>query len=608
MKKASRILPSKTPKPRSLLSEKEDAEEKMLRSIHKTLKTPPPPISLRPISFPFSSRSRRRQNITTDGGHADKADSSSSSSLFNSDPEGPPRLFVVQPRLRPELYLHSKLSEALNLANSLEEQRDGFYAEDSASKEVPPHLVVQDPSSRSLRADTYFGPGTMENIKVHLRALESKEGLDAVFVNTILSGIQQRNLEMAWKKPVLDRVGLIIEIFNAHAETKEAKLQAELAALMYKRSRLVRVRGPGGRLTFGTSGEAEVVSARGRGSGGRGFISGAGETELQLQRRRIHERRNYLLSQIEDVRRTRAIQRSARKRHGDSHGKGLATVGIVGYTNAGKSTLASTLSKSDVYSDDRLFATVDPRLRRVILPSGRKVLLSDTVGFISDLPIQLVEAFRATLEEVVEADLLVHVLDASAPDMEEQRATVLEVLQQIGVSKEKIQNMIEVWNKIDLLDKKMGACETFEGDEWQSEGEEGHETILADECLSEGKEGYETISEKECLSGVEEETISEAEDGFISDHEGDNTSLESFEKQEAISLEKWGTTDFKASADAKHEHVKTSAVMGIGLQELLEAIDKRLDEKKFIVTRSFGPFDRKWRPSYTEDTDKIAQQ
>ncbi|MBA0590629.1 hypothetical protein Gorai_019325, partial [Gossypium raimondii] len=233
---------------------------------------------------------------------------STAGSVFSRDPSDPPRLFVVQPRVRPATFLQAKLNEALCLANSLEEQRDGYFHSDFFDKELPPHVVVQNPSLKSakIRADTYFGPGTVENIKCHLNALESKarqlllmffDGVDAVFVNTILSGVQQRNLEASTGclislillrilgKPVLDRVGLIIEIFNAHAHTKEAKLQAELAALMYKKSRLVRVRGLDGRNTFGASGEVEVVSARGRGSGGRGFISGAGETELQLQRR-----------------------------------------------------------------------------------------------------------------------------------------------------------------------------------------------------------------------------------------------------------------------------------------------------------------------------------
>uniref|UniRef100_A0A1D1YXI9 GTP-binding protein At3g49725, chloroplastic n=1 Tax=Anthurium amnicola TaxID=1678845 RepID=A0A1D1YXI9_9ARAE len=329
---------------------------------------PSPPFSP-PLRRPFSSRRRKRGEEREEGDNVGDG-------LFllgDGDPtRRPPRLFVVQPRLRPDSVLHSKLSEALNLANSLEDQRDGFYAEEFEDKELPPHIIVQNPLARSLRAhaDSYFGPGTVETIKAHITDLESKGELDAVFVNTILSGIQQRNLERAWDKPVLDRVGLIIEIFNAHAQTREAKLQSELAALIYKKTRLVRIRGPGGRLTFGAYGEAEVVSARGRGSGGRGFMSGAGETELHLQRRRIQERRIHLLAQIEEVRRTRALQRSARKRHGGLHGQGLATVAVVGYTNAGKSTLVSALSQSDLYSDDRLFATVDPRLRSVILPSG----------------------------------------------------------------------------------------------------------------------------------------------------------------------------------------------------------------------------------------------
>ncbi|VAI01983.1 unnamed protein product [Triticum turgidum subsp. durum] len=184
--------------------------------------------------------------------------------VLSRDPAHPPRLLVVQPRLRRGALLDSKLSEALNLASSLEESRDGFEHAESAAKGAPPHLVVQNPASRGRNhADTYFGPGTVDNIKCYLRALDEKEELDAVFVNTLLSGVQQRNLEVAWGKPVLDRVGLIIEIFNAHAETKEAKLQSELAALMYMKTRLVRVRGPGGKLAFGASGEAEVVSARG---------------------------------------------------------------------------------------------------------------------------------------------------------------------------------------------------------------------------------------------------------------------------------------------------------------------------------------------------------
>ncbi|KAJ6813614.1 uncharacterized protein M6B38_142330 [Iris pallida] len=420
---------------------------------------------------------------------------------------------------------------------------------------------------------------------------------------------------VALGKPVLDRVGLIIEIFHAHAETKEAKLQSELAALMYKRSRLVRVRGPSGRLTFGASGEAEVVSARGRGSGGRGFISGAGETELQLQRRRIHERRNHLRSQIEEVRRTRSLQRHARRRHGGSQGQSLATVAIVGYTNAGKSTLVSALSETDLYCDDRLFATVDPRLRSVVLPSGRKALLSDTVGFISDLPVQLVEAFHATLEEVVEADLLVHVLDSSAPNLDEQRSTVLQVLQQIGVSQEKIENMIEVWNKIDLLDKNIGDDETLNQDEYLSEVEE-EENLDEDECQLEG-EGEENLEEDECLTGGEaRESEGEGDGSFSGDkltqgkimsELSSEEDMESIEDQHPYSHKQQEMTGMTGPCEVKSaEHLETSAVTGVGLQELLTLIDEKLSTQSSIVTRSLGPLDRKWRPTYTADTAKEA--
>ncbi|PKA54784.1 GTP-binding protein [Apostasia shenzhenica] len=575
---------------------------------------PPPPLLRTPWAAPFSSSRKRKGGGEEREESKEEEDAVPGVFIFGRDPQRPPRLFVVQPRLRPDSVLDSKLSEALNLAKSLEEHREGFFQEDFASKEVPPHTVVQNPAGRSAKAhaDTYFGPGTVDNIKIHLKAIESEDLVDAVFVNAILSGIQQRNLEVAWEKPVLDRVGLIIEIFNAHAETKEAKLQSELAALMYKRSRLVRVRGPHGRLTFGMSGEAEVVSGRGRGSGGRGFISGAGETELQLQRRRIQERRNQLLAQIEEVRRTRAVQRSARRRHGGSDGRGLATVAVVGYTNAGKSTLVSALSSSDLYRDDRLFATVDPRLRSVILPSGKKALLSDTVGFISDLPVQLVEAFHATLEEVVEADLLVHVLDSSAPNIHEQRSSVLVVLRQIGVSQEKIENMIEVWNKIDLLNKN---------DETDAQGE-----ILV-ECREENadKEESEALKEEEYTQmqeAREEEALPEAHNISASNqssglHLNEDASCsesslmhEGLESDESLQIKCYSKLEPKFSARIEYEaakSVETSAITGTGLRELLSLIDEKLNDGKTALKRSYEPFDRKWRPSYNIETSKAAE-
>ncbi|KAK1300310.1 GTP-binding protein [Acorus calamus] len=548
------------------------------------------------FASPFSRSSRRKEEETAPGKDGNEDDDEASRFfVFNKDPKSPPRLFVVQPRLRPDSLLQPKLSEALNLASSLEERREGDFGGDSVDKrELPPHLVVQNPVKRSIKSDTYFGPGTVETIKCHLNAMDSEYGLDAVFVNTILTGIQQRNLEREWGKPVLDRVSLIIEIFNAHAQTKEAKLQSELAALMYRKTRLVRVRGPDGRLTFGASGEAEVVSARGRSSGGRGFISGAGETELQLQRRRIQERRSHLLTQIEEVRRTRALQRSSRKRHGGSGGLSLSTVAVVGYTNAGKSTLVSVLSDCDLYSDDRLFATVDPRLRSVILPSGRKVLLSDTVGFISDLPIQLVEAFHATLEEVVEADLLVHVLDSSAPNLDDQRSSVLQVLQQIGVSEDKLENMIEVWNKIDLLEKTSGADEKV--DEITLDQVEENEIISFEE-------GGVEVDEKPSELSYEEPIFEDGMAVELSSEDGQST-IDGDQKTKSSEM-------VNEEADQLHQkvqRVKTSAVTGVGLQELLHLIDEKLDETKSSDKRILEPFNHKWRPSYSLDSEKAAEQ
>ncbi|GAU22162.1 hypothetical protein TSUD_251900 [Trifolium subterraneum] len=506
-----------------------------------------------------------------------------SPSLYSTATSDPgPKLLVVQPRLRSEKLLQAKLNEALCLANSLEDQRDGYFHTDFFDKPLPPHILVQNPSLKGHkpRADTYFGPGTVDTIKCHLNAEESKR---------------------AWKKPVVDRIGLIIEIFNAHAFTKEAKLQAELAALSYKKSRLVRVLGPDGRYTFGAAGEAEVVSARGRGSGGQGFMSGAGETELQLQRRRVLERRSYLLTQIDEVRRTRAVQRAGRKRHGGSSGQRLATVAVVGYTNAGKSTLVSNLTDSDLYSDCRLFATVDPRLRSAVLPSGRKVCFSDTVGFISDLPVQLVEAFHATLEEVVEADLLVHVVDSTAPNLEEHRTTVLQVLQQIGVSQEKLQNMIEVWNKIDYEEERTDVDEYLDEDEEADEEDVNADTLTETENASE---------QSLCDSEVMQENKDYSDDWLYEEdtivNEGDFCLPSPVADQQNESSNKDNGVEDVNALLPSGPHVKTSAITGVGLQELMELIDQKLSiqDKELkgaqVVERNL--FDRKWRPSHTQDS------
>ncbi|CAH9110808.1 unnamed protein product [Cuscuta epithymum] len=510
----------------------------------------------------------------------------------------PSNILVVQPRLKPDSALKLKLEEALNLANSLEEQRDGSYETEFSEKSIPPHIVVQNPAAKHPRADTYFGVGTVNTIKCHINALDSEGGVDAVFVNAMLSGVQQRNLAREWGKPVIDRVGLIIEIFNAHAQTKEAKLQAELAALMYKKSLLVRSRGPGGRSSFGAMGEAEVVSARGRGSGGRGFISGAGESELQLQRRRILERRMQLLSEIKEVRRTRALQRASRKRHGGgSNGHIIATVAVVGYTNAGKSTLVSALTDSYLYSDDRLFATVDPKLSSVILPSGKKVLLSDTVGFISDLPVQLVEAFHATLEEVVEADVLMHVLDSSAPNLDEQRETVLQVLEQIGVSEEKLENMIEVWNKIDIEEGKRHFVEC---DNQEVEEEENDE--IGDEDV--GPEG-ELEAEKGDLSGTWLASDGEQDDLWVDYDDSTIGSGDSNASWAAPSRGWMRSRERNLRSQPLSSHVKTSAITGVGLQELLEVIDEKVNRVSHDAPES-TIFGRKWRPLQTEDAADVS--
>ncbi|KAK6151124.1 hypothetical protein DH2020_016056 [Rehmannia glutinosa] len=562
---------------------------------------------------------------------------------FNKDPDAPPRLFVVQPRFRPETHLRTKLEEALNLANSLEQQRDGFYETEFLDKETPPHLVVQNPAARSPRAgamllNTYFRDGTVKTVKCHVNDLESKDGVDAIFVNAILTGIQQRNLEASflylmictcldsqsqvWAKPVLDRIGLIIELFNAHAQTKEAKLQAELAALMYKRSRLVRLQvRKGGVLHLVGVEEQKLLVPEDlmvfrRGSGGRGFISGAGETELQLQRRRILDRRKQLLSEIKEVRRTRAMQRAARKRQGVSPGQEIATVAVVGYTNAGKSTLVSALSNNYLCCDDRLFATVDTKLSSVILPSGRKVVLSDTVGFISDLPVQLVEAFHATLEEVVEADLLVHVLDASAPNLNEHRETVMQVLERIGVSKEKLQNMIEVWNKVDLLEKKSDIGEPDDGDYASSFSGEEDADNTSDELIDQhvNEQDIEAEPSDDLGDGICDEQDDYSDDWLSGDDEQDpwvGYDGRSVGRENVKDQQNEFSGDWKAAAKSSQSqsestcHVKTSAVSGVGLQELLEIIDEKLGPGP-VVERSV--FDRKWRPPCSEDNEIAVEQ
>ena len=279
---------------------------------------------------------------------------------------------------------------------------------------------------RQISPRTYFGSGRVERLKDQTEEL----GAGVIVIDAALSPVQQRNLETDTGAKVVDRTGLILEIFGLRARTKEGKLQVELARQGYERSRLVR-----------------TWTHLERQRGGLGKTGGPGETQIELDRRTIADRIIRLKRELEDVRRTRGLQRRARAR------AGLPAVVLVGYTNAGKSTLFNRLTQAGVLAKDMLFATLDPTARQVKLPSGRAVIMSDTVGFISDLPHELVESFRATLEAVTEADLLVHVRDIAHLQSDDQKADVLSVLAQLSKDAGgKTPPVLEAWNKIDLLD------------------------------------------------------------------------------------------------------------------------------------------------------------
>jgi GTPase len=310
----------------------------------------------------------------------------------------------VAPGREPE----ARLAEAEGLARAID--LDVVHAET---------VRVADPKPATL-----IGSGAVER----LHGLIEDEDIKLAVVDWPLSPVQQRNLERAWSCKVIDRTGLILEIFGERARTREGQLQVELAALSYQRSRLVR-----------------SWTHLERQRGGFGFIGGPGESQLEIDRRLIGERIGRLKKDLAEVKRTRGLHREARKR------VPYPVVALVGYTNAGKSTLFNRLTRATVMAKDLLFATLDPTMRVVKLRSGREIILSDTVGFISDLPTDLVAAFRATLEEVSAADIILHVRDVAHPETTLQQQEVVKVLKDLGLEPRLDTDLIEVLNKIDLL-------------------------------------------------------------------------------------------------------------------------------------------------------------
>jgi GTP-binding protein HflX len=276
----------------------------------------------------------------------------------------------------------------------------------------------------AVRPATYVGKGKVDEIAGLAKSLEAS----VVVMDCPVSPVQQRNLEKAWNAKVIDRTGLILEIFGRRARTREGALQVEHAHLSYQKSRLVR-----------------SWTHLERQRGGFGFLGGPGETQLEADRRVIEDRIKRIEAELERVKRTRKLHRDARKR------VPYPIVALVGYTNAGKSTLFNRMTAATVLSADMLFATLDPTLRAVELPHGNRIILSDTVGFISDLPTMLVAAFRATLEEVIEADVILHVRDMAHDDNAAQSRDVEKVLEELGIAPSD-RRLIEVWNKIDRLD------------------------------------------------------------------------------------------------------------------------------------------------------------
>ncbi len=277
-------------------------------------------------------------------------------------------------------------------------------------------------SQSTIKPGTYISHGHVEEIKQIVDA----QKIGIVIIDAQISPVQQRNLEEEWGCKVIDRTGLILEIFGERARTSEGKMQVELASLSYQRSRLVR-----------------SWTHLERQRGGFGFMGGPGESQLEIDKRLIDDRIRKIKKQLDQVKKTRGLHRDSRKR------VPFPVVALVGYTNAGKSTLFNLLTNADVMAEDMLFATLDPTMRHVKLPSGREIILSDTVGFISDLPTQLVAAFRATLEEVIGADLILHVRDISSSNSKNQKRDVMMIIDELGIADRYEKTSLEVLNKID---------------------------------------------------------------------------------------------------------------------------------------------------------------